>query len=151
VLSGRVERRLVGLMGQPRHDPYGNPIPGLEELGLEPTSPEQVRSVVDVATAEPGVARLVRVGEPLQVDVALLAELERLGIRPGVRVRVRREDRTVVIGTDDTDGTDGRPAPRASFDGAEGAGAATSQQAVGTARELELGDDLAKHLFVAAP
>ncbi len=164
VMSERVERRLVGLLGQPRHDPYGNPIPGLEELGLEPTSPEQVRSVVDVATAEPGVARLVRVGEPLQVDVALLAELERLGIRLGVRVRVRREDRTVVIGTDDTDGTegaagdtgrtggaDGRPAPRASFDGAEGAGATTSQQAVGTARELELGDDLAKHLFVAAP
>src|SRR5690606_2656893 len=134
------------------------------ELGLEPTSPEQVRSVGDVATAEPGVARLVRVGEPLQVDVALLAELERLGIRPGVRVRVRREDRTVVIGTDDPDGTegaagdtgrtggaDGRPAPRATFDGAEGAGATTSQQAVGTARELELGDDLAKHLCVAAP
>lgn len=53
-MSERVERRLVGLLGQPRHDPYGNPIPGLEELGLEPTSPEQVRSVVDVATAEPG-------------------------------------------------------------------------------------------------
>lgn len=119
-MSEQVERRLIGLLGQPRHDPYGNPIPGLSELGVEPAGPEPVVSVVGVATAEPAQLTLVRVGEPLQVDVQLLAQMEQLDIRPGAQLTVRREEATIVLraGSSDT--------------------------------ELELGDDLAKHLFVAA-
>lgn len=118
-MSERVERHLVSLLGQPHHDPYGNPIPGLDELGVTPAAIEGVESVVDVAGAEPTSARLVRVGEPLQVDVELLAQLEQLGIRPGTDVRLRREDGVVTIAAD------------------------------GAEAELELGSDLAKHLFVA--
>ena len=33
VMSERVERKLLGLLDDPRESPYGNPIPGLEELG----------------------------------------------------------------------------------------------------------------------
>src|SRR5690606_25620928 len=33
VMSDLVEKRLVGLLDHPHHDPYGNPIPGLAELG----------------------------------------------------------------------------------------------------------------------
>ena len=33
VMSDQVEQRLIGLLDHPQHDPYGNPIPGLEELG----------------------------------------------------------------------------------------------------------------------
>ena len=36
VMSEQVERRLIEILGQPRESPYGNPIPGLEELGLPP-------------------------------------------------------------------------------------------------------------------
>ncbi|BDZ42675.1 hypothetical protein GCM10025865_19740 [Paraoerskovia sediminicola] len=33
VMSELVERRLIDLLDHPHHDPYGNPIPGLGELG----------------------------------------------------------------------------------------------------------------------
>ncbi|WP_448071004.1 metal-dependent transcriptional regulator [Georgenia yuyongxinii] len=52
VMSERVERRLVALLGHPRVDPYGNPIPGLEHLGgdVAPIPPHvEVRSLADVA------------------------------------------------------------------------------------------------------
>jgi DtxR family Mn-dependent transcriptional regulator len=119
VMSEQVERRLVGLLGQPKHDPYGNPIPGLAELGLEPAPDEAVVSLVKVVTAVPAQLRLVRVGEPLQVDVELLAEMEQLGIRPGERLQVRREDAAIVL---------------------------SAAESLGS---LELGHDLAKHIFVA--
>ncbi len=120
VMSERVERRLVGLLGQPHHDPYGNPIPGLDQLGVDAAPATAVVSLLDAVAAEPRVTTLVRVGEPLQVDVELLGQLEQLGIAPGVALRVRREDGVLVIGADGVEG------------------------------ELEIGDDLAKHLFVSA-
>ncbi|WP_316309938.1 metal-dependent transcriptional regulator, partial [Clavibacter michiganensis] len=33
VMSEQVERRLVELLGHPTESPYGNPIPGLDQLG----------------------------------------------------------------------------------------------------------------------
>ncbi|MGZ4559541.1 MAG: metal-dependent transcriptional regulator, partial [Mycobacteriaceae bacterium] len=33
VMSERVERKLLAMLVDPRESPYGNPIPGLEELG----------------------------------------------------------------------------------------------------------------------
>src|SRR4051812_18595952 len=36
VMSEAVERRLLELLGHPTESPYGNPIPGLDELGEEP-------------------------------------------------------------------------------------------------------------------
>ena len=120
VMSEQVERRLVGLLGQPQHDPYGNPIPGLAELGVEPVVDVSVISLVAVAAAERSQVRLARVGEPLQVDVELLSQMEALGIRPGVALQVRREEPVIVVGV------------------------------VGGEVELELRDDLAKHLFVDA-
>jgi len=120
VMSEQVERRLVGLLGQPHQDPYGNPIPGLEELGVEPTAPEAVIPLLAALGDVPVTVRLARVGEPLQVDVALLAQLEQVGIRPGAALRIRRDDGLVVLAAE------------------------------GRQDELELGDDLAKHLFVSA-
>lgn len=119
-MSERVERRLVGLLGQPHHDPYGNPIPGLAELGVDEAPEQSVENAVTAAGATTSTVRLVRVGEPLQVDVDLLAQLEQYGIQPGVEVRLRRDGATVVVGVE------GQPT------------------------ELELGTDLAKHLFVSA-
>ena len=36
VMSEQVERRLVELLGHPTESPYGNPIPGLDQLGDVP-------------------------------------------------------------------------------------------------------------------
>jgi DtxR family Mn-dependent transcriptional regulator len=35
VISDAVERRIVAMLDDPGRDPYGNPIPGLRELGVE--------------------------------------------------------------------------------------------------------------------
>ena len=52
VMSEQVERRLIELLGQPRESPYGNPIPGLEELGLPPADPF-MSGVVECSTRSP--------------------------------------------------------------------------------------------------
>ena len=43
VISEDVERRLVVLLDAPTESPYGNPIPGLSELGVQ-TAPEEFRA-----------------------------------------------------------------------------------------------------------
>src|SRR3546814_5736313 len=55
VMSENVERRLLALLDHPTESPYGNPIPGLEELGQEILGEgfmEGVESLSSVATSE---------------------------------------------------------------------------------------------------
>ncbi|MBB2924140.1 metal-dependent transcriptional regulator [Cellulomonas cellasea] len=124
VMSERVERRLAALLDHPHFDPYGNPIPGLAEIGETSTSEkflDGVTSLLTVANAASGrldgvvVARL---GEPIQPDVELLSRLAQAGIRPGVTVTVERGPGVVTI------------APP------------------GSATVLDLPDDVARHIFV---
>jgi DtxR family transcriptional regulator, Mn-dependent transcriptional regulator len=96
VMSDRVERKLLGMLADPRESPYGNPIPGLEELGgPAATDADGFRAgLVALPEALPdGDAREVlvrRLGEPLQTDTTLMEELARLGVRPGRVVRAVR-------------------------------------------------------------
>src|SRR5690606_13493911 len=50
VMSERVERKLLGILDHPVESPYGNPIPGLDELGLTRVGSFQsgVTGVVDL-------------------------------------------------------------------------------------------------------
>jgi len=91
VMSERVERRLAGLLDHPHFDPYGNPIPGLDEIGEERTPVtflDGVRSLVTVVSEVDGPAKgvVARLGEPIQTDVELLARLSQAGVRPGNEV-----------------------------------------------------------------
>jgi DtxR family transcriptional regulator, Mn-dependent transcriptional regulator len=109
VMSDRVERKLLAMLqppdegaagSGPLESPYGNPIPGLEELGGRASAAAEFRvGVVSLpeayagrppATAGDGPVRYVirRLGEPLQTDVALLGRLARAGVRPGSTVTV---------------------------------------------------------------
>lgn len=101
VVSEAVESRLVALLHDPTEDPYGNPIPGMEELGGEPMSdsPHGLERLSDVGAAT---VTIRRIGEPLQTDEKLLARLDSAGIRPRATVRVRRADTAVrIAGSDD--------------------------------------------------
>ena len=124
VMSERVERRIATLLDHPHFDPYGNPIPGLDELGEERTSVDfldGVTSLVAVAEAAGAAgtsAVVARLGEPLQSDVELLARLRQAGVRPGVAIDIERAPGVVTVG---------------------GPGADTV---------LDLPDDLARHVFV---
>lgn len=104
VVSEAVERRLVELLRGPDADPYGNPIPGLTELGSR-TEVEDLRSGVSqlrLAGTSEGADVVVRhIGEPLQVDEKLLATLRAARIVPGRTVRATSTDGGVqVLGTE---------------------------------------------------
>ncbi|MFT4124464.1 MAG: metal-dependent transcriptional regulator [Microbacteriaceae bacterium] len=90
VMSEQVERRVVELLGEPRESPYGNPIPGLEELGLEPAPRflDGVDSLVErVRASETPVTGVIRrLGEPVQFEPELLAQLQAAGVVPGATV-----------------------------------------------------------------
>jgi DtxR family Mn-dependent transcriptional regulator len=103
VMSERVERRLAALLDHPHFDPYGNPIPGLEEIGEERTAVgflDGVQSVVAAATAAGGSVSgvVARLGEPLQTDVDLLARFAAAGVRPGAQVDIAKDGGLVTIG-----------------------------------------------------
>jgi DtxR family transcriptional regulator, Mn-dependent transcriptional regulator len=101
VMSERVELRLLQLLDHPTESPYGNPIPGLAELG-EPG--EQTRFLGEglaplsrLATTEPRQVVVRRIGEPAQADPALLSALEAAGLRPGSSVVVRRDGARLMV------------------------------------------------------
>lgn len=88
VMSEQVERRIIELLGHPTESPYGTPIPGLDELGEPPSERflvDGIRNLVDtVAGSDQGVPMTIRrLGEPVQFDVELLAQLKNAGVRPG--------------------------------------------------------------------
>lgn len=124
VISEQVERKILNLISTPDFSPYGNPIPGLDELGMKknPLFGEGVVSVADLPPAFAGQSTYVlrRIGEPLQVDTNLLAQMSALGLVPGASLTLEFRDSTIFISS------------KGSNDG------------------LEIDEDLARHLFVEA-
>lgn len=87
-MSEEVERRLVSLLGNPTHCPHGNPIPGLDELGVsadeEESGPLSVMTEIATPGGTPAVVR--RISEQVQNDSDLMLLLKELNIRPGREV-----------------------------------------------------------------
>ena len=103
VISETVERRLIELLDHPTESPYGNPIPGLDELG-ESNNHESFMAGVEpldqVAAPGDGVRVLVRrISEPLQTDEVLMAALRRVGALPDRVVTVARAAGGVLVGS----------------------------------------------------
>ncbi|MFT4232320.1 MAG: metal-dependent transcriptional regulator [Leucobacter sp.] len=101
VMSERVERKLLGILGHPTESPYGNPIPGLEELGALRAGPFQAGvtgiSELLIDPEEPVTARIKRLAEPLQVDPEMLGQLAAAGVLPGSTAVFARRGDTVHI------------------------------------------------------
>lgn len=87
VMSEQVERKILEILGHPTESPYGNPIPGLAELGATPAAAFMagVTNLLDVVAASPLPVSAVirRMGEPVQFDPELLAQLKQSGVMPG--------------------------------------------------------------------
>ena len=94
VMSERVERKLFALLDGVRESPYGNPIPGLDELGA-PHAPAGVKDGVPVV--------IRRIGEQIQSDLVLMHKLSRAGIQPGREVILMADDDGVRVTADDSD------------------------------------------------
>ncbi len=104
VMSETVERRLVELLGHPTESPYGNPIPGLAELGETGPADEFMDGMVSLAevTARVGdqaSVRVRRISEELQKDENLMSTLRRIGALPDKVVGVSGTDQGVLVGS----------------------------------------------------
>ncbi len=91
VMSEAVERRLLELLGHPTESPYGNPIPGLAELGETGIAQDYRTGLVSLDTVDVSAPTQVvvrRIAEPVQTDAALMSNLRRAGVRPGASVTV---------------------------------------------------------------
>ena len=126
VMSEQVERKILEMLGNPTESPYGNPIPGLEELGHAPAAPfmQGVTSVVAavIRSSSPVTAVIRRLGEPVQFDPELLAQLKQSGVMPG---------NTGVFSAS--------------------VGSYVLVQVDGFADDIELPNEVASHIFVTTP
>jgi DtxR family Mn-dependent transcriptional regulator len=108
VMSEQVERRLIEILGGPTESPYGNPIPGLEELGLPPAPPfmSGVRNLLVALdqTAGPVSGVVRRLGEPVQFDPELLGQLKQAGIMPGASATFTADGGYVLVEVDGVEG-----------------------------------------------
>jgi DtxR family Mn-dependent transcriptional regulator len=102
VMSEQVERRLVELLDHPQESPYGNPIPGLAELGEAREDTDFLMGVVPMTKAINGATepvRLVvrRIVEELQKDSEVMSVLRRVGALPGNDVLVSQGHDGVIV------------------------------------------------------
>ncbi|WP_017607142.1 metal-dependent transcriptional regulator [Nocardiopsis xinjiangensis] len=106
VISEAVEERLVSLMNAPSVCPHGNPIPGLDELGLADYSPEpftddSIVPMIDVAGGSDATVTVRRISEQIQSDAGIMRTLRLAGVRPEQDVVMRASDGGVrIIGKD---------------------------------------------------
>ncbi|MBA8815667.1 DtxR family Mn-dependent transcriptional regulator [Microbacterium halimionae] len=107
VMSEQVERRLVELLGHPTESPYGNPIPGLDQLGdaASSTFGEGVVSLVRALNASGGpmTGTIRRLAEPAQVDPELLQQLRTAGVMPGAKGTFQFSEGYVLVQMDGSD------------------------------------------------
>ncbi len=102
VMSETVERRLLELLDHPTESPYGNPIPGLSELG-ESTGGEEFREGVQALNSAVGMdsrrVQVRRISEEMQKDEVLMGALRRAGAMPGAVVAAVLTEEGVLLGS----------------------------------------------------
>ncbi|MEU8813895.1 metal-dependent transcriptional regulator [Actinoplanes sp. NPDC048796] len=106
VMSDSVEKKVYELLNKPTRSPYGNPIPGLEALGVPDEEDEDLLdSAAQVSAGErnlafPGLTGSVvvqRICESVQTNSDVLRQLHAAGIDPGTTVTVAQERDGVTI------------------------------------------------------
>ncbi len=101
VMSETVERRLLELLDHPTESPYGNPIPGLDELGQTSTVEtfmSGVESLTSAASPEEGRVLVRRISEEMQKDEQLMSALRRVGALPDKTVTIVATEAGVLVG-----------------------------------------------------
>lgn len=106
VMSEDVERRLVEVLNHPTTSPYGNPIPGLDELGVEaPVAiEEQLVRLSELPHGQVHAVVVRRLAEHIQTDPEVIGQLREAGVVPDARVTVETKPGSVVITVPGHDG-----------------------------------------------
>ncbi|WP_022882486.1 metal-dependent transcriptional regulator [Gryllotalpicola ginsengisoli] len=123
VMSEQVEDKIRQMLGDPTESPYGTPIPKMDDEGYALSSvflSGVTSAAAAVAAGEPVTAQVRRLGEPVQFDPELLAQLRQAGVVPGNTVTVSP------------------------------AGSYVLAQVEGYGEGLELPHEVASHIFIAA-
>jgi DtxR family Mn-dependent transcriptional regulator len=100
VMSEAVERRIIAMLDKPLVCPHGNPIPGLDDLGLaDTTSADQpdLLSLTSVAGPESSEVVVDRISEQLQPDAAVMHKLTDAGMHPEQHIHVSAVDGAVKV------------------------------------------------------
>lgn len=99
VMSEEVERRLVAVLDNPTVSPFGNPIPGLSELGIAALRGEDANLVrlTELPAGSPVAVVVRQLTEHVQGDATLIARLKDAGVVPNARVTVESNPRGGVI------------------------------------------------------
>jgi DtxR family Mn-dependent transcriptional regulator len=96
VMSEDVERRLVRVLDNPTTSPFGNPIPGLSELGLtsSESGADQINLVrlTELPAGMPVAVVVRQLTEHVQGDAELIGRLKDAGVVPNARVTVEAND-----------------------------------------------------------
>ncbi len=103
VMSEAVERRLLELLDHPTESPYGNPIPGLGELGETASGEEFMEGVESLDSVVKGDAdvrvRIARISEEVQKDESLMAAFRRVGALPDKEILVSQGAEGILVGS----------------------------------------------------
>ena len=103
VMSETVERRLVELLDHPTESPYGNPIPGLDELGEADARRASSWTASSRCRTRPPPRRagccVRRISEEMQKDETLMSALRRVGALPDKTVTVAATAEGVLVGS----------------------------------------------------
>ncbi len=102
VMSETVERRLIELLDHPTESPYGNPIPGLDELGDSRPREEfmdGVTALSEIGLTGEARVHVRRISEEMQKDEVLMGALRRVGALPDKTVTVARTAEGVLVGS----------------------------------------------------
>ncbi|MEV3964989.1 metal-dependent transcriptional regulator [Nocardia sp. NPDC050193] len=99
VMSEDVERRLVEVLNHPTTSPYGNPIPGLDELGISATQllEEPLKRLSELPQGRTHAVVVRRLAEHIQTDPEVIGRLREAGVVPDARVTVESKPGAVVI------------------------------------------------------
>jgi len=100
VISAKVELRLLDLLGDISVSPYGNPIPGLRELGVDQVDVYgHINGLIPLSDADQTncAVTLDRIGEPAQNDRVMLANLAAAGLLPGADAQLSWTDGSAVL------------------------------------------------------
>jgi DtxR family Mn-dependent transcriptional regulator len=92
VLGDHAEAKLISLLKNLDSDPYGNPIPGSELIGLSKGRPTVAgQPLSDFASNADGLT-LVAIGEGIQAEANLLNGFAKAGLMPGAKAKLTVEN-----------------------------------------------------------
>lgn len=114
VMGEEVERHLINVLKERTTSPFGNPIPGLEQLldsapkqlqetiqrEIQENTPVAEQRAIDVNSLKPTQVRITCLNEIIQLEYKVMAKLSTLGMVPGNVVTLTTTDEGIELSND---------------------------------------------------